>query len=129
MRIAIPYDNGNVFQHFGHTECFKVYTTENDQISSTSLLKTNGSGHGALAGILKENTIDTLICGGIGSGAKNALAEAGIILYGGIKGDTDEAVTALLTGNLNYDPDVACSHHDEHHHGEAHDCGPHPTND
>lgn len=123
MRIAVAYEHGNVFQHFGHTERFKVYDIENGKIHVTSIVNANGSGHGALADILKKGSINTLICGGIGDGAKRALGEAGIELYGGVSGDADRAVTDLLAGNLKYNPDVACNHQGEHHHGDGHDCG------
>ena len=79
MKIAVTFENGNVFQHFGHTEKFKIYDISNGKIVNESIVDTNGSGHGALAGFLKENSVDTLICGGIGNGAKQALAEAGIV--------------------------------------------------
>ena len=29
MRIAVTYANEEIFQHFGHTEQFKVYDVEN----------------------------------------------------------------------------------------------------
>lgn len=125
MRIAVTYEEGQIFQHFGHTERFKVYDVENGKITTTSVINTNGSGHGALADILKKLDVDTLICGGIGGGARNALAEAGIQLYGGAAGDADAAVEALLAGKLNYNPDVMCNHHGEHHEGNCgeHGCG------
>lgn len=122
MKIAVTYDNGQVFQHFGHTEKFKVYDVENGKIVNTEIVDTNGQGHGALAGFLFNGGIDTLICGGIGGGARNALAEAGIKLFPGAKGDADEQVKSFLAGNLNYDPDTMCSHHS---HDEGHSCGSH----
>ncbi len=122
MRIAVAYENGQVFQHFGHTERFKVYDIENGRVALATTINTNGSGHGALADILKKVNVDTLICGGIGGGAKRALAEAGIRLYGGVAGGADEAVESLLSGKLRFDPDVACDHHGEHHDGA---CGEH----
>ena len=125
MKVAVTYENGKVFQHFGHSEQFKVYNIENGKVESASLLDTNGNGHGALAGLLKAANIDTLVCGGIGGGAQNALSTAGIKLYGGVTGDADKAVEALLTGTLVYDPNVACDHHGEHHHGGSHNCGEH----
>lgn len=123
MRIAVTYENGNVFQHFGHTERFKVYDVENGEITVATTINTNGSGHGALADILKKCNVDTLICGGIGAGAKRALAEAGITLYGGVSGSADKAITDLLAKNLNYNSDLECEHHGEHRHGscEEHD--------
>jgi predicted DNA-binding protein (UPF0251 family)/predicted Fe-Mo cluster-binding NifX family protein len=125
MRIAVTYENGNVFQHFGHTEQFKLYDVENGQIVCSQIVDTNGSGHGALAGFLKAAEVDALICGGIGMGAQMALAEAGIKLYGGVQGSADEAAKALAEDNLNYDPEARCDHHEEGHecgHGN-HECG------
>ncbi len=122
MKIAVAYENGTVFGHFGHTERFKVYDVENGEVTVATTVNTNGSGHGALADILKKCGVDTLICGGIGAGAKRALAEAGIALYGGVSGSADEAVADLLAGKLKYDPDATCTHHGEHHHGS---CGEH----
>ncbi len=124
MRIAVTYENGNVFGHFGHTEQFKIYDVENNQVTSSEVVDTEGSGHGALAGFLKNLNVDTLICGGIGGGAQNALTEAGIRLFGGVAGSADEAVKALLEGTLDYNANVTCSHHD-HEHGEGHTCGSH----
>ena len=124
MRIAVTYDKGQIFQHFGHTEQFKVYDVEDRKITAEQDVDTMGNGHGDLAGFLAANQVDTLICGGIGGGAQNALAEAGIKLYGGVSGSADEAVKALIEGNLGYNPDVHCDHH-EHGHGGSHQCGGH----
>ena len=124
MKIAVTYENGQIFQHFGHTEQFKVYEVENGAVAKSAVVPSGGSGHGALAGFLKEQGIQTLICGGIGGGAKQALEDAGIALYGGVSGGADEAVAAFLAGTLAHDPNVRCSHHDESH-GEGHDCGSH----
>ena len=124
MRIAVTYENGQIFQHFGHTRQFKVYDVENGAVVSSYVADTNGSGHGALAGVLHGLNADVLICGGIGGGARMALASAGIRLFGGVSGGADGAVEAFLAGNLAYNPNVQCSHHD-HHHGEGHACGDH----
>ena len=124
MKIAVTYENGQIFQHFGHTESMKLYTVENGEVAATWVVDTNGSGHGALAGFLAHHGIDTLICGGIGGGAQAALAEAGIKLYGGCMGEADRAVKNLLNHTLMYNPNVRCSHHDG---GQdcKHDCGSH----
>lgn len=122
MKIAVTYENGLVFQHFGHTEQFKIYEVSEGKVQSSEVVGTDGSGHGALAGFLKARGVEALICGGIGGGAQAALAQAGIRLYGGISGGADEAVAAYLAGNLGYDPDVHCDHHD---HEEGHDCHSH----
>ena len=122
MRIAVTYEDGNIFQHFGHSEQFKLYDVEDGKIVNTQVVDTNGQGHGALAGFLTGANVDVLICGGIGGGAQNALAQAGIRLYGGVAGSCDAAVEALLANNLGYNPNVECSHHG---HGEGHSCGGH----
>lgn len=129
MRIAVTYENGQIFQHFGHTEQFKVYDVEDGKVVASEVVGTEGSGHGALAGILNALNVDVLICGGIGGGAQAALAAAGIQLFGGVSGSADEAVAALLGNNLTYNPNVKCNHHGEHHHHEggcgSHGCGSH----
>lgn len=125
MKIAVTYENGNVFQHFGHTEQFKIYDIIGGKVQGSAVVGTDGNGHGALAGFLKSRNVDTLICGGIGGGAKNALSEAGINLYGGVQGNADTAVENLLAGALSYNPDISCDHHGEHHHGDGHSCGEH----
>lgn len=122
MKIAVTYEEGQIFQHFGHTKQFKVYEVENSAITGTSIIDAGESGHGALAGLLEAGGIDTLICGGIGDGAKRALATAGITLYGGVAGGTDQAVNDLLANRLVFNPEVKCNHHGEHHHGD-HQCG------
>ena len=119
MRIAVTYDNGEIFQHFGHTEQFKIYDYNGDELVSEKIVETLGSGHGARAGFLQEAKVEALICGGIGMGAQQALAEAGIKLYAGVHGSADKAAKALANGILDYDPDASCDHH-EHHDG---DCG------
>lgn len=125
MRIAVTYENGMIFQHFGHTEQFKVYDVENGTVVSEQVIGTNGSGHGALAGVLNALNADVLICGGIGGGAQMALAAAGIKLYGGVSGSADAAVAAFLGGKLDYNPNVRCNHHDHEHGSQGHTCGNH----
>ena len=140
MRIAVTYENGEVFQHFGHTENFKVYEVENGKVVSSEVIGSNGAGHGALAGLLGGEGIDVLICGGIGPGAQNALTENGIELCAGANGNADEAVEAYLRGELvntgancdHHGEGHSCGHHGEGHegehcghHGEGHSCGHH----
>jgi FKBP-type peptidyl-prolyl cis-trans isomerase 2/predicted Fe-Mo cluster-binding NifX family protein len=121
MRIAVTYEGGNVFQHFGHTETFKVYDVEDGEIVNSTVVGSNGAGHGALAALLNEVGIDVLICGGIGGGAQAALAEQGIELCAGASGDADAAVEAYLRGELE-NTGANCDHH---HHGDDHSCAEH----
>ena len=129
MKFAVTYENGQVFQHFGHTEAFKVFTVEDGKIVASEVVSSNGQGHGALAGVLFNLGIEALICGGIGMGARMALAQAGIEVFGGVSGDVDAAAEAFAAGNLNFDPNAKCNHHGEGHtcgsHGDGHSCGGH----
>lgn len=122
MRIAVTYENGNIFPHFGRTEQFKLYDVADGRITASRVVGIDGQGHGALAGLLRQLGADILICGGIGGGAQSALAAAGIRLYGGVSGSADAAVQALLDGSLVFDPEVHCDHHG---HGHEHGCGEH----
>lgn len=122
-RIAVTYDNGQVFRHFGRTENFKIYNVEGKDIVSSEVVGSNGAGHEALADVLAEYKIDVLICGGMGAGAQAALSEAGIEICAGATGDADEAVKMLLNGELE-NSGVNCDHHDhEHEHEEEGGCG------
>ena len=125
MRIAVTYENGQIFQHFGHSEHFKLYDVEDGEIVAEQVVDTNGSGHGALAGFLRQAGVNALICGGIGGGAQAALAEAGIRWYGGCRGDADAAARALAAEKLVYNPNARCDHHDHEHEGGEHSCGSH----
>ena len=121
MKIAVTYDNGEVFQHFGRTESFKIYDVEDNKIISSEVISSNGTGHGALAGLLAEQGVNVLICGGIGGGAQTALTESGIELCAGAQGNVDEVVETYLKGELE-SSGVNCDHH---HHEEGHSCGSH----
>ena len=121
MKIAVTYDNGNIFQHFGRTESFKVYDVEDNKVVSSEVIGSNGVGHGALAGLLADRAVDVLICGGIGGGVQQALADAGVELVAGAEGDADQAVEAYLKGEL-ISTGANCDHH---HHEDGHSCGDH----
>ena len=121
MRVAVTYENGEIFQHFGHTEQFKLYDIEDGRIVGQQVIDTNGYGHGALAGFLNAVKADVLICGGIGMGAQMALADAGITLCAGVVGSADEAAKAFAEGRLESGSEANCNCH-EHHHEDG-DCG------
>lgn len=126
MKLAVTYDakTGEIFQHFGKTETFKVYEVEDGKVKEARVEGTNGQGHGALAGVLKDLGVEALICGGIGGGAQQALTSQGIRFYGGCSGQADQAVADFLAGKLAYQEDVQCAHHEHHDHGEG-GCGSH----
>lgn len=123
MKIAVTYDNnGNIFQHFGHTEYVKVYDVQEENIVNTTVLSTDGSGHSAIADFLNDADAKVLICGGIGPCAISALQEYGITLCAGVSGNADEAVKNFIKGSLNFVSEANCDHnHDDKEHN--HSCG------
>lgn len=121
MKVAVTYENGEIFQHFGRTPQFKVYEVSDGKVNSSEVVDTNGTGHGALAGFLKDLGAGVLICGGMGGGAQMAMAEAGIRIFAGASGNADDAVKAFLDGTLPENGEVTCDHHDHEHH-EGHEC-------
>ncbi len=122
MIIAVTTENGQVFQHFGHTKTFTLYTVEGGEVRGKEILETGAAGHSALSGLLASKGVGHLICGGIGGGARNMLDAAGIGIVAGVQGNADEAVAAFLAGKLHDDPAGACQGHS---HDEGHNCGEH----
>ena len=122
MKIAVTCDNGQVFQHFGHTPSFAIFEAENGILISEKIISSGDSGHGALALVLAEEMVDVLICGGIGGGAVNALSCAGIQVVGGAEGCVKAAAEAFLNGTLTVREDFHCHHH---HHADGDSCGSH----
>ncbi len=119
-RIAVTYENGQIFQHFGHTKTFKIYECENGLVSDAKIVDNEGAGHEALADLLGEKGVDVLICGGLGNGAMQALQDAGIEVVSGAEGEADEAVRAYLAGELE-SKGVNCDHHDHHEEETGHE--------
>lgn len=119
MRIAVTFEDGKIFQHFGKTQDFRIYDADNGAITHAQTIGTGGKGHGMLAGFLKSEGVDVLICGGIGEGAQNALNEAGIKFYAGVSGSADDAVKSFLAGKLAFNPSPVCDHHEHEHHHEG----------
>ena len=124
MRIAIPFNKDIIFQHFGHAPQFKIYEVENHQVLMEMVVEVEQQGHDAVAALLRSMDVRVVICGNIGQSAMQALRQAGIIFYGGVTGDADEAITALIAGGLKYDPDIKCEAHEDHScGGDCGDCG------
>lgn len=128
MRVAVTHENGEVFGHFGHTKQLKLYDIEENKIVGEKVIDTNGQGHGALVDVLLNNSVNVLICGGIGAGAINGLQSHNIKLYGGVIGKADEAVKKFLNNTLEYNSNPHCEHHDSKEHNcneNKHGCSGH----
>jgi len=110
-KIAIPHSNGQIFQHFGKTEQFKIYTVIDDAVTSSEVVDTAGEGHEALGLWLVQHGVNAVICGDIGPGALGALQAAGIVALAGVTGAADEAMAALLAGTLEVVQTATCNHH------------------
>ncbi len=112
MRIAVTYENGEIFQHFGHTELFRLYDVEDGRVVHRMTIRPKNAGHEAMAAVLRKAGADMLICGGIGAGAQQALEEMGIRLCAGVSGSSDAAVESFLRGTLRYSGQSTCTAHD-----------------
>jgi predicted Fe-Mo cluster-binding NifX family protein len=115
MKIAVTYEAGEVFQHFGRTQEFKVYDVEDGKIVSSRVIGNEGLSHGALGEILMREKVEVFICGGIGGGARNMIESRGIKLVPGVQGNADAAVQQYLDGTLVFDPDTCCREHGDNH--------------
>ena len=116
MKIAVTYENERVFQHFGHAEKFKLYEVNENKIINTKIIDSNGVGHGSICNLLVKNNVNILICGGLGSGAKNLLNENNIKIYAGVSGNADEKVNDFLNGKLEFNNEIKCTHHNHPEH-------------
>ena len=112
MRIAVPFDNGQIFPHFGKSECFKIYDTTSVFVLKSELVETaeTAHAHSSLAAFLTEKDVQVVICGGIGEGAIAALAEAGIQALTGAQGEADEIEKACLKNEIKLNTQSTCGH-------------------
>ena len=126
MRIAVTYENGDVYQHFGHSSQFKLYEVEDGRIVEAHIVDTEGQGHGALASFFNVSRRPYGHCRRYRRRCQTSFGQGSIQLYGGVSGSADEAVKALLAGTLEFDPNPSCGHHGhegghhDHHDGSHH---------
>ena len=95
MRIAIPYEDGVVCQHFGKAPQFKIFDVQPQGVVESVVIDSEASGHEALAEFLAAQGVQAVICGGIGQGALVSLAQSGIDVLPGVTGNPDEVIEAL----------------------------------
>ena len=114
MIIAVAYDNGQIWQHFGRTEQFKFYEISDGSVTNSNVTATGGASHHALADFLAEYKVSAVICGGVGAPMVERLNSFGIKVYPGIEGEADQAVADFLSGTLEVNEDAVhsgCHHH------------------
>ena len=114
MKIAVAYEKGLVFQHFGKAKEFKIYEIDNNKIINSYIVTNNGITHCALIDYLKELNVNILICGGLGYSAISKLNDLGIKLYAGVCGYADDKVLDFINNRLDYDNEYLCE--EEHLH-------------
>lgn len=114
MRIAVSYEDGNVFSPFGSTKSLKLYELEGKQIIREVVVPTWGEGSEAQIDCLKQYAANVLVCGAVEGAVRAKLLDAGIMTFGGVIGKADTAVQAFLNGTLQAAPDGKC---------DAHSCG------
>ena len=117
MKVAVTYEKetGNVFQHFGKTQYFKIYQIEDGKIVSSQVVDNGGNGHHDIPPYLKSLGVETLILGNRGQGAIEAIAASGLKEVPGITGSADDAAELFAKGELKPNFEAKCDHHGEHH--------------
>lgn len=112
MKIALPVAGGLINQHFGQSKEFLIVETDGVQVKeqhtvSAAQLQHN---HGGLAGLLHAEGVETVVLGGIGPYALEALEKSGLKVISGVHGDVLEAARACARGEL-VSTGAVCGHH------------------
>lgn len=114
MVIAVTYQDGMIFGHFGKSQEFKIYEIENGAVANSKVVDvSNIKGRDARTEYLKSLGSEVLICGGICEKAQAAVSACGIKIYAANSGSADEAVNKYLTGALTQVTGKVCDHHSE----------------
>ncbi len=111
MKIAIPIENEDIFQHFGHATKFRIYDVMDDGSKTMTEVDAAGEGHDATAQWLKTMDVQMVLCGGVGEGAVSALRENGILLYSGASGNAEQCLDAFLRYAEQYESGATCQGH------------------
>lgn len=96
MRIAVPYEEGNIYFNLGHTKQIKVYEIEEGKVIGTAIADVSGTGHDVITEYLKELEIDIVICDKLCMGSQLVLKDMGIDYKSDVQGDADQAVSEHL---------------------------------
>jgi predicted Fe-Mo cluster-binding NifX family protein len=125
MKIAVASMQNEVSQHFGHCEKFRLFDIKDGiVISIDEIINPAQHSHGQLPAMLMQHGVNVVVAGGIGTGAKQLLQNAGITVYSGVNGNVEEAVNLFLLGKLE-DANTDCGHHHGDDHGHGHHHGDH----
>lgn len=106
MKVAVAYDNGEIYGHFGHCPQFAFYEYGEYVYECTKTLvdTSDRSGHEAMAKLMQEQGVDAVLCGQMGGEAKALLLSMGIVPIVGYTGHADTAADLLVTGQLPLSP-------------------------
>ena len=102
MRVAVSYKDGEIFEHFGHCQCFAIYEYGDsvDDCTKTLVDCSDRHGHKAMADLMREQQVDAVISGSMGSEARSLLLSYSIVPVAGYCGHADTAADRLVTGQL-----------------------------
>ncbi len=103
MKVAIAYENGEIYPHFGHCNTFALYNYYGETTAECEKVLLDSSacqGHSAMAELMRRNGVDAVMAGNMGSEARAALLSMGIVPVVGYSGHADTAADLLVTGQL-----------------------------
>ena len=111
MLVAITYENGEVFMHYGKTRQFIIFELDNNEIKSERIIDCGEYSHHTLADLLKLNNVDVVICGGCGVHAIESLEAKNIKVYNGACGDVHNVINEYINGKLKFNGATMCDCH------------------
>ncbi|MDD4169926.1 MAG: NifB/NifX family molybdenum-iron cluster-binding protein [Desulfotomaculaceae bacterium] len=111
MKIAMPYSQGRINEHFGISEEFVIFNVEDGNIAGKQIFSNSGlqHNHGGLANLFTTEGVEVIIAGGMGPPMVSALQAVGLQVITGASGDAEKAAFDYLNGQL-VTSSVGCNH-------------------
>ena len=100
MKIAMPYQDGVLLEHFGRAKEFIIYNVSDLDPVTSEVIAPEDLSHAAVARALKEHGVDVVLCGSIGEHARQAVEGEHMLVFSGITGAADDVLERFLQGNL-----------------------------
>ena len=99
-QVAISTDGDSVAAHFGRCQAYTIVEIANGAIRKRELISNPGHEPGFLPGYLAQRGVTCIVAGGMGPRAQMLFDQQGIETIVGISGSVEEALQALLRGEL-----------------------------
>ena len=100
MKIAMPYQDGVLLEHFGRAKEFIIYNVSDLDPVTSEVIAPEDLSHAAVARALKEHGVDVVLCGSIGEHARQAVEGEHMLVFSGITGAADDVLERFLQGNM-----------------------------